>query len=292
MIINIIKMLTYLTFISRYQNIKNLDPQLPDNIKITTITILVNLKNIVFNIKNIADYIKLSKNFIQVIKYGNSIDSYRSIIKTKTKKKNNRKRQNFYSQTTLIIENKKNNIKLNLKLFGNGKIQITGAKNISSVFWCIYKIFKLINYAEKENDIKLFENTNSEALGLITSKHSLTIRNIDTFKIVMINCVYEFDFKINRNILFENLLNDGFDVLYDSSRHAGINLKHYDLDNKNEINNSKYKNRYVSMLIFEKGKILFSGAINYKDIMACYKFLNLYLINSYLNDRSGNLLIK
>ena len=211
-----------------------------------------------------------------------NIEVLLNIIKKKKNNKN-KKRQNFYYKTTLVIQNRKNNINLNLKLFGNGSIQITGAKNISSVFWCIYKIFKLICNTEKNFNIKLYEKSTNDDINL---------SDIENFKIAMINCVAKFDYKINRNILYKKLSKDGYNVLCDSSRHAGVNLKYYNLNNKNEINNSKYINRYVSMLIFEKGSILFSGATNYKDIMICYKFLNLYLINNYLNNQNEKLLSK
>lgn len=264
-------MLTYLNFLKTYPNILKIDPKFPDNINITTITLLINLNNIRFNTKEIAEHIKINKNFINIIKYGNSVNNFRSIFKEKERKKNDKKRQNFYFQTTLKIINKINNIKLNLKLFRNGNIQITGAKNISSVLWSVYKIFKLLICAENKTSIELY--TKQEGV--------INLKDIDKIKIVMINCVIKFDYKINRNELYKKLYNDKYDVFYDSSRHAGVNLKYYDLDNNLEINNSKYINRYVSMLIFEKGNVIFSGAINYKDIIICYKFLIIYLIDNY-----------
>jgi TATA-box binding protein (TBP) (component of TFIID and TFIIIB) len=260
--------LSYNEFINKYYNIKELDPMLPDDIKITTITTHFTFP-VIFNTRYIADNIVLDKDFIVSIKYGNTTAIRRSIItkdvkiKNKSKKVNNR--QNFYFQTSLIVNSGK--INLNIKIFKNGSIQVTGAKNISSILWCLYKIFKIFRAPKNNNFTTPFELAN--------------IKCIQNFNVSTINCTFNVGFKLNRTLTYIKLRNDGYNVNYDSSRHSGINLKYTDLDNNFEINKSKFKKRQVTIIIFEKGNVLISGSINYKDIIICYKFLYNYLIENY-----------
>lgn len=262
-------MLTYNDFLIKYYKIKELDPQLPEDIKITTITAYFTFP-VRFNTIYIADNIPLDKLFINSVKYGNSTNIRRTIINknelvVKNKKNENKKRKNFYFQTSLIIKNNDNNI--NIKIFKNGSIQVTGAKNISSIFWFLYKIFKIFRKNKNDCYASPIELTN--------------IKCIQTFSISTINCTFNIGFKINRILTYIKLRDDNYNVNYDPSRHSGINLKYTNLDNENEVNNSKYKKRQVTVIIFEKGNIILSGSINYKDIIICYKFLNEYLIKNY-----------
>lgn len=262
---------TYQDFILKYYKLQELDPDIPPEIRITTLTTLFTFP-VIFNTKYIADNINLSNDFINTVKYGNSTVVHKTlnVLNNKAKKRKSskvkiKKRKNFYFQTTLIIKN--DDINLNIKIFRNGCIQVTGAKNISTIFWCLYKIFKLFSSEDNDNYAQPCELAN--------------IKCIQSFKIVTINCVFNIGFKLNRTLLYTRLNNDGYNCSYDSSRHPGINLKFTDLDNTDERNISKYKKRQVSIVIFEKGNIMLSGTINYKDIIICYKFLNEYLITNY-----------
>ena len=44
----------------------------------------------------------------------------------------------------------------------------------------------------------------------------------------------------------------------------------------------KTKNSLLSLILFEKGSIIMSGAICYSDIIKTYKFINLILLDNYL----------
>ena len=71
-------------------------------------------------------------------------------------------------------------------------------------------------------------------------------------------------------------------VKFDPSRHAAISLKFNQLEeDKNII--SKYKVRYLTIFLFERGTILINGANCYKDLIIAYKFImNIILTNNQI----------
>jgi len=170
-------------------------------------------------------------------------------------------RKNFFYQATLIIPI--NGMKLNLKLFRNGRIQTTGSKNISLVFWVIYKILNFF-YSEKQNTYA-------------SPFYNCTLSHITDFKIVMINCKFELGFEINKNntynVIMQYITDHNLDYLncyYDPLRHPAIQLKY-------KINDQKK----ITLMIFESGKIILSGATNYYNIMNVYKEIMTILLTNH-----------
>ena len=109
---------------------------IPGGLNITTITITFEFKT-EFNLENIGKYINLSYDGIAAIKYGSEADCNRTIIPEKrVGRKSKKKRNNFYNQTSLTVlpdgySDSKKLRKINIKLFGNGSIQMAGCKNSS-----------------------------------------------------------------------------------------------------------------------------------------------------------------
>ena len=261
--------LTYEEFKVWYPNLTALDCNFPKEIKITTHTLILKFP-ISLNTKYIADNIPMSMDFIVAIKHGNSDKFYRYIIPcnkkkstTSNTKKKSKKRKNFYFQTTLIIRNGENSI--NVKLFRNGTIQITGSKNISFVFWAIYKLFNIF-YNEKESTYaKPFFNC--------------SLSNILSFNIYMINSTFSLGFDINKDkayIVINNYFKEKKDenfisCEYDPLRHSGIQIKY------------KTENSELTLILFETGKIIMSGSVVYNDIISVYKTVMYCLLTNYDN---------
>lgn len=267
-------MISYNEFLKKFIKIKDLDPHLPNDIKITTMTTLFTFPT-TFNTKFIADNMPLDENFIRTVKYGNSTKMHRT-LEVKEKKKSNTanskcksiRRKNFYFQTTLIIFNSENNISLNVKLFRNGTIQVTGGKNISSVFWVVYNILNIFS----------INKTNSFANPYVTSD----LLFVTSFKVVMINCIFNIGFELNKELTYQIMFQSDeiLSATYDPLRHSGINvkcvIKKYDNSNQTVV-----REHIISMIIFEKGNIIMSGAIDYDDIIKCYVFINKFLLQHY-----------
>lgn len=247
----------YEQFINENPKIKELDPtDIPEDLFISTMTTVCKLP-VSFDTLMIATKLPLSDNLIQTVMCGKNGEICRTLtqIKKRTKKKYTKKKRNFYNQVTIIV-NDGNNNKMNVKLFKNGSIQMTGCKKISSVIWGLSQLFEVL----------------SNGVG---DKHYaepyifLDIKNIRDFKIVMINSNFDIGIRINREKLFEILTRDKIECTYDSSRHAAVNIRYDNGNNKSSI------------FVFDKGSIIITGARTYRSIIDCYKFINIYIMNNF-----------
>lgn len=272
--------LSYEEFLSKYPKIAFLDCKIPDNIKITTITSIYHF-DFVIDPQYISDNIPLSNDFIENVKYGENkvLESegknyYRTINseEKKAKRKNHSinvkkyvKHNNLYKQTRLGINIRQNNIKFKLKIFKNGTIQTTGSQSIKDVFFVLYNLFELFKKDEKY---------------LESGYENLDIKKITYFTCSLINCKIYLGFQVNRVEAYKKLKDyTKMMVKFDPSRHAAISIKFTDLEKDDNII-SKYKKRYLTIFVFERGTILINGANCYKDLMIAYKYITEFLLSN------------
>jgi len=266
----------YSTFIIKHPKMRELDPDnIPTELKISTMTLTCKLP-VIFDVFNIAKELQLSTDFIHCVKCGNSSEVARSLLPLKKKKVKKTKKpslgsaKNFYNQATLVIYSKQegddNYIKLNIKLFKNGAIQITGCKKISYAMWALYRLFKIFRYREHRI---------SEETVVISSyahpKCFLNILGLQNFRIAMINSNFKISFKIDREKLFKKMTLEKYDCSYDPARHAGVHIR-YKVEGAIKP---------VSLFVFDAGSIIITGVRTYKNLMEVYKFINIYLLENY-----------
>ena len=294
--------MSYDEFIKANPKMLELDPtDFPSDIFVSTMTLTCKLP-VLFYIKTIASKIPLSLDFVQYVSYGNNGEICRTLITLQKRKQRKSKtvKKNFYNQVTMIVKINDTN-RISVKLFKNGSIQITGCKLISSVVWCLDKLFKILN----KPIIEIDDETGKEIKTYFVEYYMfLDIKNIYSFKIVMINTNFDIQFKINRERLYECLRSDGYDCTYDSARYAGVIIKYantFENDTTIEqkidelkksgkeigkktikkINKKSNKKPITSIFIFGNGSIIITGSRCYRYIIECYKFINTYLINNY-----------
>lgn len=243
---------------------------LPDDVSISTMTITCNFP-VLFNLTNIAKYVDLSQDAIQSVTHGivDDTSTNRTII-VNTKKKSNykkKKKKNFQNQVSMYVNVKSKNKKpVNVKLFKNGSIQMTGCKTIDHAIEVLGKIsnnFKVIKAIIKYNKKQVVEKPfvdNIEFLGL---------EHITKLKVDMINSNFNMDFKIDRGKLYQLLTAEGYNCLHDPIKHACVNVK-YD-----------HPDRQIAIFVFEKGSIIITGAKNCEQIADAYMFINKYLLTNY-----------
>lgn len=210
---------------------------IPYNLTISTITINCNLGTLLL-LENIAKYMIIDENNIIAIKSGkyNIFRCINNFLKDKFKSINKNKQKNFYNQLTMIIKIDENKY-INIKLFKNGSIQMTGCKNLNDANIGLNKLInrlKLILYEEKE--IKFIDDIKNI--------------NITNIKIDLINSNFAINYQINKEYLYNILIKQKV-LCRISSIHACINIKHKIIDNNNEI--------YVSIFIFQTGNIIIIG---------------------------------
>lgn len=228
--------------------------RLPDNVKISTIssTCKIDTK---FDAANIFDTLIVDDINIDKMKYGNKLKLSDGIYELKSKPK---KRVHFFNQITVVIilESLR---KINVKLFKNGAIQMTGCKNVDD-----YNIlFNKILYILKKN------RTDENNLLELKDKYI-----ISDFKINMINSNFNVNFNINRDKLYNYLLKKNVKCRYEPCNHACVNIKIPSNIDTNEI----------SIFVFEKGSIIITGAKSGDHILEAHN----YIINE-LNSMKSNI---
>jgi hypothetical protein len=240
---------------------------IPEEIIISTMTIVCKTEAL-FYAKNIGYYIDLIKDKICSVSYGTDKESNRAIEHKKKKRnvRNKKTKLNFYNQVSIEALSD-NGSKVNIKLFSNGSIQMTGCKNIENSFNALNNLFGELKKTKAIYDPKQKKIIEKPFVDNISK---LSLEKIDKIKIAMINSNFNIGFKIDRDKLYDLLQSKGYtECTYDPIIHACVNIK-YDSDGK-----------AVSIFVFESGSIIITGANNGKHILEAYNFINKLLCTNY-----------
>lgn len=276
---------------------------LPYDLPISTATITCKI-NVLFDVENIAYYFNDFDDILIGKKYGNRIiNNLVNIKKTKTSKKKKRKiTKDFFNQVSLIfstpmlmgydmtkLTNKEKEKTINVKLFINGSIQMTGCKHLSNIKKCLEIVFDKISKTkaiinenfqfEKKKFLKNVEdvepnviNLNYDLSNYIGDPYSrLKISNVCMFDIHMINTNFNIGFQIKRETLRELFVLNGFDAELDPNIQACVNIK-YNIPNLNKT---------VSIFVFESGSITIAGSDSFEQIQYTYNFINKFILTNY-----------
>jgi TATA-box binding protein (TBP) (component of TFIID and TFIIIB) len=220
-----------------------------------------------------------------------------NIKKIKSDKKKKRKeKKNFYNQVSLIFRTctlmgldpskitQKEGLKtVNVKLFINGSIQMTGCKHLENIKSSLELLF------DKLKVTKVILNKNMEYIEkpFVIDTTLLNINNVNNFYIQMINTNFNIQFHINRSKLFQLLLDNNIDASFDPIIHACVNIKYY-LSSK--------KTKTISIFVFESGSITIAGSNSCSEILEAYNFINKFILSNYsillTKDITPNLIIE
>lgn len=237
---------------------------LPDDLSISTMTITCRLP-IAFHVQNIAHYVDLNPKTILSIKHGRYEDqtTNRSLIPKKKSGKANHK--SFYNQVSLKVKTTEKTI--DIKLFTNGSIQMTGCKSVSSALESLMILFNELHVSRGTFDYK---NKKIIDIDFVDNINTLNISSIIDFKIGMINSNFNIGYRVNRDKLYQ-LLQDAkeCDCVYDPVVHACVNIKY-----------NKF-NEVISIFVFESGSIIITGARDCNQILNTYEFVNRLLLKNY-----------
>lgn len=242
--------------------------QLPDDVFISTMTICCKITT-KFLVENIGKYIDLSINGIHTVKQ-RVLKEPRTIVPLKKKNvKKRKKKGNFYNQVTLVTKPQKND-PINVKLFTNGSLQMTGCKSIDDVEDVLQKLFSCLRV--KKAIINPHNPNSIIEKPFVEDPEQLVLNKIYDFRISMINSNFDIKFEIDREKLYPLLLNDGYYCSYDPNIHACVNIK-YTYPNDT--------NKTISVFVFESGSIIITGANTCDHIIKAYGFINKYLLKHY-----------
>jgi TATA-box binding protein (TBP) (component of TFIID and TFIIIB) len=273
-----------MTLINGLNRAKNDKYILPYDLEISTSTITCTL-DIIFNVENIGLYFNDFDDILIGKRYGNrivhNIVSYKKSLKKIKPKKIKKNKKNFFNQVSLIfcssalmgldvnkLSKKEQNKMVNVKLFINGSIQMTGCKHINNVKKSLEILF------EKLKITKTVLNKKMEFIDkpFVDDIKKLNINNINHFKIEMINTNFNSLFQINRTKLCEILTNKNIEVSFDPINHASVSIKYV-------LRNTPSKE--ISIFVFESGSITIAGSNSYDEVLEAYQFIGKLIYENY-----------
>lgn len=279
-------------------------------IRVSTITVLCKLGidiNLDVFFKYLTPYYNEEHNY-KIVSMEYMDNTPKGIPKQKKKKQSYansnlvKKRTSFYNQITVVMDYMKF---INLKLFRNGSIHMTGI-------------------IDEEQGKKAVEFLGNEIKMIYQKDKSITTSNINLiglydWDIVLINSDFACNFKIRREKLYE-IIDSKYNLVvnYESDSYPGVKTSFYwsqkdkgNLDTTTGLydglksgvckckigSTCKGKGRgtldpddccrKITISIFQSGKIIITGARAIKQVDECYQFI-ISLLKRYYHDISRN----
>lgn len=247
---------------------------LPNGVSVSTMCASCKL-NTRLNIPNIEQYLQLNADDVLTVKMNK--ERIRSLINIKNKPKRIKKYDNknkekdtsknhFYNQITVVMRTNHgptkdlNEVpKINMKLFKNGSVQMSGCKTLKNINFALNKLISKL----KEIKAKIENGKISEKI-FIEDPLDITVKD---FKIDMINSNYQVSMQIDRAKLFNLLLKKKIKSSYEPCIRACVIIKFIPL-----IENPEQKE--VSIFVFQKGNIIITGARSKSHIISAYNYMN------------------
>lgn len=229
-----------------------------------------------------------------IITMKKSNDLYKGISDNKKKKKEQdtlekkKKRDSFQNQLTFIIAiNKEKTI--NLKLFKNGKIQMTGLRKEEDGYMAMNKLI---------SNIKHIPNISADNKSM----------KPNDLNIILINSDFEIGFKIRRDELFKLIGESGLYVVYEPDIYPGVNSKYFYNSNtvgtRNEgvcccskkcdgkgDGNGDGDCKKITIAIFQSGSIIITGSKTNDQMLLAYNYINNLIKMNISNIRKNDIYI-
>jgi TATA-box binding protein (TBP) (component of TFIID and TFIIIB) len=257
-----------------FLDIKNKEiKNLPQGVGISTMCASFKLDTKI-DVPNIKKFLPLCADDIHTVKINN--EEIRTLRPPKVKPKRTRKetkvvkkdvsKNAFYNQVTVVIrishgptDDLGEEPSINLKLFKNGSVQMSGCKSITSVNTVLNKlIVRLKEVKARFEDGRITEKT------FIEEPDKITVKD---FKIDMINSNYQVSIQIDRDKLYNLLQKKKIKSSYEPCIRACVIIKYVP-----EVENKELKE--VSVFVFQKGNIIITGARSKSHIMSAYDYMN------------------
>ena len=262
-----------------YLNVEDVEiKNLPAGISVSTMCASCKL-NTRLNIPNIEKYLQLNSDDILTVKMNK--ERMRTLIAVKNKPKRVKKSENktkqkdtsknhFYNQITVVVRGGQGQCKdlneapkINMKLFRNGSVQMSGCKSIKNINIALNKLItKLKEVKAKIEDGKICEKE------FIEESENITVKD---FKIDMINSNYQVNMQIDRDKLYNLLLKKKIKSSYEPCIRACVIIKYVPIKENIE-------QKEVSVFVFQKGNIIITGARSKSHIISAYNYMNEILL--------------
>ena len=243
-----------------------------ENLRISTMTAISSINSDI-NLDNLYKNITINSDipFIQHGSLGIKGESYKK--KRKTRKPE--KKKTFFNQVTLHL----NCLKLvNVKLFNNGKIQMTGLKYQDHGSKVLDKLIPILQQLNDQYEEKILTNNDI---------------HYTPINIVLINSGFNIGFKVKRDILHREIVENGMYSSYEPCIYPGVNIKYYynlhtdhGICQCSSICNGKGDGssdgccKRITIAVFKSGEIIITGARTTNQLEIAYQF-----IHKFMNDK-------
>lgn len=243
-----------------------------NDLRISTITSVLKLSKEI-NLEKIYNEIPISKDYIPYIEYGCNNQPRGFSEKSLIKKRKKKKKKIFYNQATIhVIQDGKI---MNVKLFNNGRIQITGLKNENQGDKLVKKL--LVYFKDFEVVCDYTELIDSE--------------------IVMINSDFDIGYSIDRQRLHDEIIDNDIYSSFEPCIYPGVNIKYFintnntysGICNCEKLCNGKGKGcgdgdcKKVTVAVFMSGKVIITGGSNKSQINESYRFITNFIESNKSN---------
>ena len=245
-----------------------------EHLRVSTITSVLKISEDI-NLKKIYDSVPIT-DYIRFIEYGAANQPKGFSKKMLKKKRKKTKKKIFYNQATIHVFH--DNKIMNVKLFNNGKIQITGLKGIHQA---PILVTNLIEYFQA---LSIFQE-DTKLLG-----HDL----------VLINSDFDLGYSINREVLHTEIIEAGLYSSYEPCIYPGVNIKYFMNTNQfdgiccceNMCNGKGRANgdgdcKKVTVAVFTSGKVIITGGQNIQQLETAYRF-----IKNFIDERKEIFVLK
>jgi TATA-box binding protein (TBP) (component of TFIID and TFIIIB) len=234
--------------------------KLPKRLTISTMTMTCCIGTKI-NRKNVAYYIELTEGGIDNIRFGSNPGYQRSLTVPKKTKTNSKR---FYNQTTIEIDPGSGSKPINVKLFRNGSLQMTGVKNVDDFVAIMGKLFyefRRVKSVVLDGSIR--------PKPFVTNLANLRVFNI---KVDLINTNFRANCEFDRIKLHRRLLAEDIRSTYQPCMHSAVNIKYYYSEGELDDDGETVKKK-VSIFVFESGAFIITGGGCIDHIQATYQFI-------------------
>lgn len=146
---------------------------------------------------------------------------------------------------------------VNVKVFRNGKLQMTGVRTESDGRAVAVYVRTLVVVGGGGGDC---EHDHDSCGGMKAM--------LDSFRICMINSTFSVSFAINRARLQTLLLRMNFQCMFDPDIYHAVKIRR------------KYGKRFVTVAVFQTGSVIITGAVSMEEVFGVYDIFHELLIGS------------
>ena len=245
------------------------DTHFSENLHISTMVQIGELNTKII-LKSLAENLNINDNILY-IEYGSEINKGENNKKLSDKKRAVKKY--FYNQLTIHVHNNlKNNKRVNVKIFNNGRIQMTGIN--SDIIGQTTMDIVLKEFLKLSNKEEIFSEDE--------------VKQVNDLETVLINSDFDVYHEIDRENLHRTIVENGYLSSYEPCNYPGVNIKYYfnplkrnfgicDCDkhcNGKGLNDTCKK---ITIAVFKSGKIIITGGRGKYHIQTAYEFITEFI---------------